>query len=209
VFLILFFIALLLLLGLCAVVIRLAKPKDPGRVWLYLLGSLITVCTVDHIVGYLYAYAWVSLAKHGASVVHADAVAHQYSEEPQHSTWYDHLGGRNFDPWPPGTPREVYAGYLARKAAAGFAQVQGYPKSYKAPPEYGTPFEVRISTDPNDPECRWWDVGASVKEWNEDRIDKEQWLDQVRKNWKNGERAACPALHPISEVTAGYLVRTS
>jgi len=200
-------VGLLVFFAVCAVAIFLLKPKNPGRVWRAIFALVIVVGIADHLVGYLYARIWVWMAKGDATrAVHSDSVAYKYSRQPLYKTWYDPLGDKNFDPWPPGTPREVYASFLAWQAAAGFSVVQGYPKSYAAELDFGQPLEVRISTDPNDPACRWWELPVPDKaRWIEDRIDKKKWLEQVRRNWDDGARAACPALHPIPRITARHL----
>jgi hypothetical protein len=209
-FLFLFVAGLLLFLALCKAVVHFAKPKNARRAWLWIFALLLFVCTADHIAGYLYGRIWVALAKdHTVGVIETDSVAFKYSKQPLHRTWYDPLGDTNFDPWPPGMPREVYASFLAANAAAGFAVVQGYPKNYDSVVNFGQPFEVRISMNLDDPACRWWDrseTAVGKLGWNEDRIEKKKWLDQVRKNWGGGEHAGCPALHPISGITAKYLV---
>lgn len=200
---------LLLFLGLTWAVIRVVRPKDPRLAWRGAFIFLVVACTADHLIGYAYARMWVLMAKGAAGSIESDSVAYQYSKQPLYRTWYDPLGDRQFDPWPPGYPVEVYAGYLAWKAAEGFALVQGYPKSYAAESRLDQLYEIRLSTNPDDPECKWWDTSAAAPNnpgWNEDRLEKDRWLAQVRRNWDGAERVFCPALHPVAKLTAKYLV---
>ena len=153
-----FLIVALTILGVSKIAVTAVGRLTGLRSWLAAMALTVFICTIDHVIGYVYARTWVNAAKTSeVSTLLTNSIAFQYWEHPWLSTWYDSLGDRNHDPWPINTPHEFYASYLAWELGEGFGAVQGFAKNFTNDSTPRPMFEARTSTDPRDPACNWFD----------------------------------------------------
>lgn len=205
----------LLLLGLglyyffAWAVMDIVKPDNPKKIWKYFLFFAVFVCTADHVFGYLYARIWLELAQGESNkVVVTDSIA-------LHQTTFDlsFMGPISTNKMINAKGEDSVISYASTmvnmhsdsKKRDGYSVIQALAPTYQWPIKDFSVYELRISSNANDPRCRAFFMEDKTRsaQWHVDW--RARWRKAAAENLDGGDTAQCVAAQQIPRITANYL----
>jgi hypothetical protein len=201
-------LALYFFLGWLA--IKLIKPVKHKQIMRYLIIFAVFICTADHIVGYLYARAWLEMAQ-GQSDMNVDSNVMAFEriildepEKPRPTVSQEQIERDLI-----GSYAEKLVGLEFRLVReVGLSSIQVRETAYNLSSSQPQWYELKISTDSNDPNCSVFfkyfapEISEGNKNWFE------RWKKAAAFSLDNGEAARCIAIKQIPKMTSWHLLRT-
>ncbi len=178
--------------------LRLVKLDYREKAWQWFLVLTLFICTFDQVAGMIYAHVWVMMSKENPNLkVKTESLAIQK---------IDYLPA-----WIRGPAEENGRWALEKQfyelPSRGYAEMQIIKPSFKEEikPEV---YQVRISRDEKDPDCRLF---YALDKHGTDNYSHNQQilLENISKTFPNGQSAKCIAAQKVPKVTARYLEKTT